>query len=73
VRNTSGLIEIEPTNFESVFDYLVPGSFIKFNTFHYWQVEKRIGDKLLVSFPYYRDGKVNVIKKLISNTEENVK
>lgn len=82
-RDLKGLIQIEPINFESVFDYLVPGSFIKLDTFQYWQIEKRIGDKLLISYSYYRSeivgdkkvrtGKKNVIKKLISSAEENVK
>lgn len=82
-RDLKGLIQIEPINFESVFDYLVPGSFIKLDTFQYWQVEKRIGDKLLISYSYYRSeiigekkirtGKKNVIKKLISSSIENVK
>lgn len=70
VRNINkNLTEIKDAkdNFPLIFKNLIVGSFVREEKgFNFWQVEKIIEDKALISFSYYKGNKVNTIKKLIN-------
>lgn len=76
VKNSEKTIPVinSDKNFDQIFDLITPGSFIKFSIeskdLKYWLVEKRIEDKLLVSHSFYKDGKINTVKKLVSISDK---
>ena len=76
VRNSEKTILVpnSSNNFGRIFEYLIPGSFIRFGVdsrdLKYWMIEKQVGDKFLISHSYYRNGEIMTVKKFLNKTDK---
>ena len=74
VRNSEQTVFIPNSfdNFARIFEYLIPGTFVRFNSkdLKYWMIEKQIGDKFLISHSYYRNGEIKTVKKFLNKNDK---
>ena len=75
VKNSEQTIPIinANENFQEIYNFLIPGTFIKFGfdskDLKYWLIEKQIGDKYLISHSYYRNNEIKTVKRLLSSLD----